>query len=47
MVLSGVKTTAGKGKIGASLYDLGMFWGGVQGLSEDWVGSRKQMKSRM
>jgi hypothetical protein len=34
MVLSGVILTAGLGKIGAPMYDLGMFWGGVPGLSD-------------
>jgi len=40
MVLSGVKTIAGLGKTGASMYDLGMFWGGVPVLSGGWVGNR-------
>ena len=47
MILSDVKTIVGLGKIDAPLYDLGMFWGGVPGLSEDWVGNRKLIKSRM
>jgi hypothetical protein len=35
MILNGVKKTVGLGKTDAPLYDLGMFWGGVPGLSED------------
>jgi len=39
MVLNVVKTIAGWGKTGAPIYVLGMFWGGVPGLSEGWRGS--------